>query len=84
MAYNSDINVFSALKIHKNLKKKTKIANYKYTYDLDYIIEYRPVNGQKPALNLNLNPVLDLTCPKPNPNPKPNSNPKPALNLNLT
>ena len=60
MAYNSDINVFSALIIHKN---------YKYIYNLHYIIKYRPVRGHKLALNLNL--VLDLTCPKP------------ALNLNL-
>ena len=62
IAYNPDINVFSALKIHKNLKKKI-LVNYKYTYNVHYIIKYRPICGQKIALNLNL--VLDLTCPKP-------------------
>ena len=66
------------------VSKKKKIANYKYTYDLDYIIEYRPVNGQKPALNLNLNPVLDLTCPKPNLTLNLNLNLTLNLNLNLS
>ena len=52
IAYNSDINVFSALKIHKNFKKKNSCKLQIYTYNVHYIIKYRLVCGQKLALNL--------------------------------